>query len=171
MCVTSGLFGWLWESNMAVQFQVRHLLLSATQAGRHTPSPQHSGLNPNTPSNTSRWERLQSSHFFDDFFSPPLSLCLVPCARPSSVFQMETAHAQLPPNTHRHAHMHAWIPASQMFCSLLILAFRSVSSIFWMQAHPQTQVSLDSGEPGVFNLPSRECHGLQRNWIKARLIG
>ena len=117
---------------MAVQFQVRHLLLSATQAARHTPSPQHSGLNPNTPSNTSRWERLQSSHFFDDFFSPPPFLCLVPSAHPSSVFQMEAALAQFPPNTHRHAHMHASMHASEMFRSSLILAFMSVSSVLWM---------------------------------------
>lgn len=65
-CVMSA----LWESRMAVQFQVRHLLPSAAQAARHVPSPQHFGLNPNTPSNTSRRGLLPSSHlsFLNDSF-------------------------------------------------------------------------------------------------------
>lgn len=126
---------------MAAQFQVRHLLLSDTQAARHTPSPQHTGLNPNTPSNASRWERLQSSHFFDDFFSPSLSLCLVPSAHPSSVFQMEAAHAQLPPNTQTHTYARL----NTRFRNVLLFALSSIYECkqhFWDASTPSSSACL-----------------------------
>lgn len=82
--VTSG----LWESRMAAQFQVRHLLLSAMQAARHTPSPQHSGLNLNTPSNTSWRELLPLSYC--DFLLSAL------CAQPSCMLQAGAADTHLP---------------------------------------------------------------------------
>lgn len=67
-CVTSSLLKW----RMAVQFQVRHLLLSAVQAARHTPSLRHSGLNPNTASSTSRRELPPSSRL--SFLTDSVSL-------------------------------------------------------------------------------------------------
>lgn len=108
---------------MAAQFQVRHLLLSDTQAARHTPSPQHTGLNPNTPSNASRWERLQSSHFFDDFFSPSLSA--LPCSQCSSLLCVSDGSSTCSvPSKHTQTHTYARL--NTRFRNVLLCALFSI---------------------------------------------
>lgn len=120
-----GRFEWLWESATAVQFQVRHLLLSTTQAGsqpaRHTPSPQHSCANPKTPSKTLRWELLPPSSqfsFFDYFFPLPV----VPSTQLSSVI--------VPPNSNTHTQMHRYA-CLNTHDSLLTWAFMSAWISGW----------------------------------------
>lgn len=113
---------------------------ASMQAARHTPSPQHSGLNPNTHSNTSRRELLPSSHFSfsDDFLLSPVFRVHKPPLRFRQKQQMLTC---LQTHTQRHKWRQRTLSVSVCAC-------------------------LDSVGPGVaamFRLPSGKSRGLQGN--------
>lgn len=116
-CVTSSLLKW----RLAVQFQVRHLLLSAVQAARHTPSLRHSGLNPNTASSTSRRELPPSSHL--SFLTDSLSLLFWAYFSGRSEVDAYLCHC-----THTEKVCSAWISTSKMLCLLPALLFISILS-------------------------------------------
>lgn len=104
--MTPSLFGGV-ELRMAIQFQLHHLLLTASRAARHTPSPQHSNLNLNTPFTTLWWKLQTSSHFgfFHSFCSSSYSEKTTLC----SGWRQNTLPAFPAFKTHKSRFIYVWI--------------------------------------------------------------